>query len=360
MPKPGTSLRTLIAGAAVTALAAVAVVTVAAAPAKHGATTIKGAGSTFVAPLVSTWIPAVSSAVDVELQYSSIGSGGGIAAITGRTVDFGASDAPLTPDQWSACNGCVQIPWGLAGTSVLYNLPGATNLLRIDGPTLAKIYLGQITSWNDQALKKLNPKVSLPDQAITVVHRSDGSGTTYNFADYLGSVSSAWRTKVGPASTALDWPAGVGGRGSSGVAAAVASTPGAIGYADFAYALSSHLKYFRVKNSYGNFTLPGRVPVQNAASSGQKPDAHNAISIVNPSRVKNQKLAKKLRNAYPISTYTYVIAPVQTSNAAALKSLFTWAVTTGQTGRYTAKLRFVPLPTNVVTVAKKAIASIHS
>ena len=138
------------------------------------------------------WIPAVGAAYGYELQYSAIGSSGGINAITGRTVDFGASDAPLTPDQFTACNGCEQIPWALGATSIMYNLPGVKNLLHMDGPTLAKIFMGKITTWNDPAIAKLNPGVSLPTTKITIAHRSDGSGTTFNLTDYLSSVSPAW------------------------------------------------------------------------------------------------------------------------------------------------------------------------
>ena len=185
MPKSGNFIR-ILALAALTALIAVAAVgTAGASPAKHSDTTISGAGSTFVSPLVTTWIPAVGSQLGYTLQYNPIGSSGGINAITGRTVDFGASDAPLSPDQFNACNGCVQIPWALAATSVMYNLPGVKNLLHMDGPTLAKIFMGQITTWDDPAIKKLNKGVNLPSTKITIAHRSDGSGTTYNFTDYL-------------------------------------------------------------------------------------------------------------------------------------------------------------------------------
>jgi len=162
MPNVGNSIRTLIALAAAAALAALTAGGAAAAPAKHSGTTLVGAGSSFVNPLVSQWGPAIGSAYGYDLQYSPIGSGGGIAAITARTVDFGASDAPLSPDQFNACKGCVQIPWALAGTSVMYNLPGVKNLLHMDGPTLAKIFMGDITTWDDPAIKKLNPSVSLP------------------------------------------------------------------------------------------------------------------------------------------------------------------------------------------------------
>jgi phosphate transport system substrate-binding protein len=350
MPKLGTSIR-IISAAAAAALLAVVVAGAANAKGARQAATISGAGSTFVAPLVSQWISPIGAAYGIELQYSAIGSGGGIAAITSRTVDFGASDAPLTSDQFNACNGCEQIPWALGGTSIMYNLPGVKNLLHIDGPTLAKIFMGQITKWNDPAIQSLNKGVSLPDTAITIAHRSDNSGTTYNLTDYLSTVSPAWASQLGRG-VAVNWPVGVGGKGSSGVAGVVSSTPGAIGYADVAYALTSHLKYFAVKNRSGKYTTPGARGILSAATSDQKPAADNSLSIVNP--------PKKFDNAYPISTFTYVIVPLQSAHATDLKHFLFWAVTKGQTGQYTAKLRFVPLPKSVLVVAEKAIAKIHS
>jgi phosphate transport system substrate-binding protein len=347
MPKLGTSTRIIGAVAAASALAAVSSGT---AGATREDSTITGAGSTFVAPLVAQWQQAVGGALGQTLNYSAVGSGAGITQITARTVDFGASDAPLTPDQFDACNGCIQIPWALGGTSIMYNLPGVRNLLHMDGPTLAKIFLGQITKWNDPAIAALNKGVSLPSTAITIAHRSDGSGTTYNLADYLSSVSPTWKSQVG-LGTSLNWPVGVGGKGSSGVAAVVSSTPGAIGYADVAYALANHLSYFAMKNNSGKFTTPGSRGILAAASSDQKPAADNSLSIVNP--------PKKFANAYPISTFTYVIVPSSTSKAADLRRFLFWAVTKGQAGTFTAKLRFVPLPKSVLVVDEKAIAKIH-
>src|SRR5262249_27608376 len=162
--------------------------------AKGSGGSLTGAGSTFVAPLVSLWAPDYTSKTGTQIAYSPVGSGAGIAAITARQVDFGASDAPLSPDQFNACNGCVQIPWALGGTSIVYNLPGLPNNLHITGPILAQIYLGQITKWDDPAIKALNPKVSLPSTTITPVYRSDNSGTSYNFTDYLSAVSPAWKS----------------------------------------------------------------------------------------------------------------------------------------------------------------------
>src|SRR5581483_2139917 len=232
-----------------------------------------------------------------------------------------------------------------------YNLDGVKNLLHMDGPTLAKIFLGQITSWNDPAIAKLNPGVSLPNLRITVVHRSDGSGTTYNFTDYLSSVSPAWKKRVG-VGTSVNWPVGSAGRGSSGVAALVSETPGAIGYADVAYALQNHLKYFAIKNRSGKFTVPALRNILAAATLDTKPAADGSLSIVNPPK------AKKYAQAYPISTYTYVIVPLQTPKARELKIFISWAVTHGQS--YGPKLIFQPLPLAVVRSDEQAIAKIHS
>jgi phosphate transport system substrate-binding protein len=347
MPKCGNFIRI----ATITALAAVvAAVAAGAASAKKQDTVITGAGSTFVSPLVSNWAAAVGSALGVTLQYSAIGSSGGINAITGRTVDFGATDAPLTPDQFEACKSCLQIPVALAGTSVMYNLAGVKNLLHMDGPTLARIFMGQITQWDDAGIKKLNPGVSLPSTKITIAHRSDGSGTTYNFTDYLSAVSGAWKSQVGRG-TSVNWPVGVGGRGSSGVSAIVAQTEGAIGYADAAFAIKNHFKYFAMKNRAGKFATPGIKGVLAAAQSDVKPDANNALSIVNP--------PTKFKLAYPIATYVYFIVPTSSQQAATLRKLIFWAVTNGQKGQYTAKLLFAPLPKSVLVVSEKAIAKIR-
>jgi phosphate transport system substrate-binding protein len=332
-----------------TLAAVVAAGTGAVASAKRSDTTLNGAGSSFVSPLVAQWAGATGSSLGITLNYSPIGSGGGIAAITSRTVDFGASDAPLSPDQFSACKGCVQIPWALSATSVIYNVNGVKNLLHMDGSTLADIYAGTITKWNDPRIQKLNKGVSLPGDNIAIIHRSDNSGTTYNFTDYLSSVSPTWKSKFG-FGVAVNWPTGTGARGSAGVAAAVSQTNGGIGYVDVAFALKNHLKFFAMQNRDGKFTTPGLRGILSAASSDQKPDATNALSIVNP--------PKKFANAYPISTYTYVIVPTQTSKAADIKKFLFWAVTKGQT--FGPKLLFQPLPKSVLVVAEKTITQIHA
>lgn len=345
MPRNGMIARTTVALAAAALVAALAVTSAGAAQKK---TSLNGAGSTFVAPLVDTWISPVGSALGISLSYNAVGSGGGVSAITNKQVDFGASDAPLS--QYApTCSSCVQIPWALGGTAVMYNVPGAPNLLKMTGAVLAKIYLGQITRWNDPAIKKLNPGANLPSMTITTVHRSDASGTSYNFTDYLSQVSSAW--KKGPGTgTSVAWPAGIGAKGSSGVSGAVHSTPGGIGYADAEYSVSAHLAIFRMENRSGKFVIPRVKGIDAAATLDVHPAKDGSLSIVDP------PAAKKYADAYPISTYTYIDVQKRSARAAALKRLVTWAITKGQT--YGPKIFFAPLPAAVVAFDKKQIAKI--
>ena len=343
-------------GLALLALGALALVAAAAAGAKqqsHRVTTIVGAGSTFVSPLVSVWTPALGSAYDYTVQYSPVGSGAGIAAITSRTVDFGASDAPLTPDQFNACNGCVQVPWALAGTAIPYNLPGLqlpknTNL-HLSGDVIAKIYMGQITNWSDPAIKALNSKATLPDLKITPVYRTGNSGTTYNFTDYLTSVSGDWKSKIG-SGQAVNWPAGTGASGSAGVAGVVANTPGALCYVDTAFALSSHLHFAAIKNAAGNFISPSIRNVAAAGDAVKSVPANGELHIVNPSKANTK--------AYPIATYTYIILPTKSTKATELRKLVYWALTQGQQGKYTAKLWFAPIPKTVLVASEKMLKQI--
>jgi phosphate transport system substrate-binding protein len=333
-----------------------ALVAVSASTAKESAKTagtLTGAGATFPFPLISKWIPAYDQATGTKISYSPIGSGGGIAAITARTVDFGASDAPLTPDQFSAAvkdgAGVVQIPWALSATSVMYNVPGAPPGLKLTGKIIADIYLGKITSWNDAAIKKINSGANLPDLKITPVFRSDGSGTTYNFTDYLSSVSSDFKSKVGN-STQVNFPTGVGARGSSGVSGVLTRTDGAIGYADVAYALANHLKFARVQNAAGKFQLPGLRGISAAASTLTKVSASNEMHIVNPP--KSQKLA------YPICTFTYILLPTKTDKAQELRRFVFWALTQGQKQEFTSKLLFVAIPKPVLVAAEKTLKKV--
>jgi phosphate transport system substrate-binding protein len=349
MRKCGTLIRRTGLLALAATLAAVAAGTAGASPAKRAGTTLTGAGSTFVQPLVAQWTQPVASAYGYELQYSGVGSGAGIAAVTARTVDFGASDAPLTADQFTACKSCVQIPWALSATAIIYNLDGAKNLLHMNGATLAKIFAGQITEWNDPAIQALNKGVTLPSTKIATVHRSDNSGTTYNFTDFLSSASATWKSQYGKG-VAVNWPNGAGQRGSAGVAAGVSQTPGGIGYVDVAYALKNHLKFFAMQNKSGKYATPGLKGILAAATSDQKPDGNNELSIVNP--------PKKYPLAYPIATYTYVIVPTSSPKAADLRKFLFWAVTKGQT--YGPKLLFQPIPKPVLIVAERTIKKIQS
>jgi phosphate transport system substrate-binding protein len=334
---------------------AVALAAVPAAGARHSATVINGAGSTFVSPLVSTWTPALGTAYDYTIQYSAIGSGGGIQAITNRSVDFGASDAPLTSDQFTACNGCVQIPWALAGTSVPYNVPGITPAsaavhLHLSGDVIAKMYMGQITNWNDPAIKKLNPTATLPDLKVTPVYRTGNSGTTYNFTDYLSAVSPGWKSQIG-AGQSVNWPAGTGASGSAGVAGVVANTPGAICYVDTAFAISSHLHFAAIKNAAGKFIYPSIRNVAAAGNAVTKVPANGELHIVNP--------GKLLPTAYPIATYTYIILPTKSAHATELRKMVFWALTAGQASKYTAKLWFAPIPLVVLKASEKTLKQVQ-
>jgi phosphate transport system substrate-binding protein len=307
---------------------------------------LKGAGSTFVFPLVSQWQANYKNA---QITYGSVGSGAGIAAITARTVDFGASDAPLTKDQYSSCKGCEQIPWALSSTSIPYHVPGVNYGLKLTGKILAGIYLGHISKWNNSAIKKINPGVKLPDLKITPVYRSDGSGTSYNFTDYLSKVSKEWKNKVG-VGTQPSFPTGIGGRGSAGLAAVVSRTDGAIGYVDEAYSLKNGFKVAKVQNRAGKFQLPGLKGIKAAAATIHRVPSNGALSIVNPP--KSQKLA------YPICTFTYVIVPLKSNKASTLKQFISWAITGGQ--QYAKPLQFLPLPKIVQTADRAFIRKIHS
>jgi phosphate transport system substrate-binding protein len=309
-----------------------------------------GAGSSFVSPLVSQWQKDYPPKTGVNIVYSPSGSGAGIAAISGRTVDFGASDAPLTPDQFAGCKGCFQIPWALGGVAVMVNVKSnARRPLKISGPLLASIFLGSIKSWDAPAIKALNPGIDLPSTPIVPIYRSDGSGTSYAFTDYLASVSPAWKSKIG-VSTQPAFPVGTGARGSSGVTGLVAKTAGGIAYADIAFAVANHVPVMAVKNAGGKYLTPGLVSIKAAAESLKKIPANNEVHIVNPS--------KAFPKAYPIATYTYVIIPQQTSKAPLLKKFVFYALTQGQ--QFGVKLRFVPIPKVVLVASEKTLAKVHT
>lgn len=310
-------------------------------------TVLVGAGSTFVYPILSEWIADYAKRAGTTVTYGAIGSGGGIAGITDRTVDFGASDAPLSPDQLTKCNSCLEIPWALGGTSVAYNVKGAPQHLKLTGTVIADMFLGKVMSWNDPAIAKLNPGVQLPATHVAPVFRSDASGTSFNFTDYLSHVSPAWKSKVG-ASTQPSFPAGQGAKGSSGVAGVVSTTNGAITYVDVAYATATHFAYAAVQNAAKSFTLPDVASCKAAAAAAPAPKPNSAISIVEP--------AASAAAAYPICTFTYAIVPKKTAKAQALKAFLTYAVTTGQ--QFGPKLLFAPLPPAVVSADKQALAQL--
>jgi phosphate transport system substrate-binding protein len=311
---------------------------------KTSSSVLVGAGSTLVAPLIGQWQSPYSKAHNVTITYGAIGSGGGIDQITARTVDFGASDAPLTADQQNACNGCTMVPWALAATTVSYNVPGLSKPLRLNGATVAGIYLGTIKTWNDPRIAKLNPGVTLPSIPVKPVYRSDASGDTYAFTDYLSHVSSTWRSKVGGANTSVNWPTGVGGKGNAGVAAIIQQTEGAIGYVAIGQAVGSKLQYASIENLGKKFVKPSvRTIAAAGATAHFKPD--NSVSIVNP--------AASAKTAYPISTFTYAIVPRNPAELATLKQFLGYAVTTGQ--QYATALDFAPLPQNVVAKDKAII-----
>ena len=350
MPRNGKIFRITLALAAAALVAALAVVMVGTASARSNSGTITGAGSTFVAPLVTKWMAPVQSQLGITLNYNAVGSGGGVSAITNHQADFGASDAPLSQFN-PTCTTCVQIPWALAGTAVIYHLSGNQHL-KMTGSVLAQIYLGKVTKWNAPAIQKLIKGVNLPSTSITVVHRSDSSGTTFNFTDYLSKVSKTWKSQVGTG-TAVNWPTGEGEGHSSGVAGAVKSTEGAIGYVDVDYAIVNHLGIMKMKNRAGNFVLPRAQGIKAAAALDTHPAKDGSLSIVNP------PASKKYANAYPICTYTYVdVQKSSGANAANLKKLIGWAITKGQS--YGPPIVFEPLPKGVVTFDKAQIKKIHS
>jgi phosphate transport system substrate-binding protein len=313
---------------------------------KSGA--LLGAGSTLVFPLVAKWIPDYSKKHGVTITYGPIGSGGGIAQITNRTIDFGASDASLSPDQQKACKGCVQIPWALAGTSIPYNVPGAPEHLKLTGDVLANIYLGKIKLWNDAAVARLNPGAKLPPLRITPIYRSDSSGTTYNFTDYLSRISSEWKSKVG-VGTGANFPTGAGAKGSSGVSAALSQAKGGIAYVDTAYSIRNGFAYASLQNKAGAFVLPTTSAVAAAAEAVQAIPADNSISIVDPPASAAQ--------AYPLSTFTYAIVPEKTGKADLLKPFLTYAITDGQS--FGPALEFAKLPQKIVATDRKTIGRIR-
>ena len=310
---------------------------------------LKGAGSSLVDPMVQAWSDELRDRSGIDLVYSPIGSGGGIQAITTRIVDFGASDAPLTPDQADGCNGCILVPWALSATAVSYNLKGAGTGLRLTGPVIADIFLGKITNWSDPRITKLNPGKKLPSQRIAPVYRSEGSGDTYAFTSYLTKVSPEWKARVG-AGTSVNFPAGVGGKGNAGVVGTMTRADGALGYIGVAYAVRNKLGVASIQNAAGQFVSPNLPSISAAAEAMGKPAPDNSISIVDP--------PASARGAYPISTFTYAIVPKDPAKASELKELLTYAIGPGQ--EFAERFVFAKLPAEVVELDKKTIALLGS
>jgi phosphate transport system substrate-binding protein len=308
---------------------------------------LTGAGSTLVYPLISQWEPDYNTKAGVAVTYGAIGSGGGIDQITARAVDFGASDAPLSSDQATACKGCVQIPWALGATVVSYNVKGVSNNLHLTGPVVADMFLGNITSWNDPKIKALNPGVNLPATKVTPIYRSDGSGDSFVFSSYLSAVSPTFKSKIG-ASTQPPFSTGTGAAKNSGVAAAIQSTDGAIGYVAISYIAADSLNEALLQNAAGKFPVPNVTSIKAAADAVTTVQPDGSIPLVNP--------PASAAGAYPMSTYTYAIVPKSSPKASTLKAFLTYAITDGQ--MFGPPLGFPALPAAVVASDKTAIASI--
>jgi len=309
---------------------------------------ISGAGATFPYPIYAKWADAYKKQTGTGLNYQSIGSGGGIKQIQAQTVTFGASDMPLPPKDLEK-SGLVQFPTVMGGVVPVVNLDGvAPGTLVLDGPTLANIYLGNITSWDDPAIKKLNPDLKLPTQAIAIVHRSDGSGTTFIFTNYLSKVSADWQSKVG-SSTSVEWPAGIGAKGNEGVANNVAQTKGAIGYVEYAYAKQNHLTYTKLINKSGKTVAPTAEAFSAAAANADWLGTPG-FSVILTDQPGDQ--------SWPIAGATFILIPKKPPDpAAAAEALkfFSWAYAHG--GEMAEALDYVPLPESVVKAVEKMWAS---
>jgi len=312
-----------------------------------GAASLTGAGSTLIAPLLEGyWAPEFEKTSGTKVTYSAVGSGAGIEQISARAVEFGASDAPLTSAQSSGCNECVQIPWALTATGVAFHIEGVSRL-RLTGPVLADIYLGDITNWDSPAIAKLNKGETMPNLAINVVYRSDGSGDTYALTNYLSDISPEWKSKVGNA-TSVSFPTGVGGKGNAGVTAVVSSTNGSIGYISASYIIAHGLGAAAIKNAAGKFEYPNLKNIENAASSVKSVPASNEVHIVDPS--------KKYKIAYPISTFTYCIIPKAAPQKETIVQWVKFALTTGQ--KFGAALDFGTIPKVVLKAAEKTLKTL--
>ena len=322
--------------------------------AKSSGADLTGAGATFPYPLYSKWFSDYATKTGVKINYQSIGSGGGIRQLTEGTVDFGASDAPMSDAELAKTKGPVlHVPTVLGAVVITYNVPGVTQPLRLSGDVIADVFLGKITRWNDSRIKALNPGVTLPAADILVVHRSDGSGTTYIFSDYLAAVSPDW-TKAPGRGKELQWPVGMGGKGNEGVAGQVKQTPGAIGYVELAYAKQNSLPFATVKNANGEFVVPTieSVTAAAAATAAKLPaNTDFRVSVVNAAGA----------GAYPISSFTYLLinkTPTDPVKGKKLLDFVKWALHDGE--QSAAALDYAPLPASIVTQLDARIDSLSA
>lgn len=300
---------------------------------------ITGAGATFIYPLLSKWSADYSKATGTKINYQSIGSGGGIAQIKAATVDFGSSDKPLPPEEL-AKSGLAQFPSAIGGVVPVINIEGvASGALKLDGELVADIFLGKVKTWNDPRIVALNGGVQLPNAKITVVHRSDGSGTTFNWVNYLSKVSPEWKSKVGEG-TSVQWPVGIGGKGNEGVAAYVKQIKGGIGYVELSYALQNKMSYARMKNADGNFVLPSDETFQAAAASADWASSKDFYLIMTNAPGEN---------SWPVAATNFILVYKQPKDAARSKAtidFFRWAYANGDA--QAKSLDYVPLPDPLV------------
>ncbi|MGO8986806.1 MAG: phosphate ABC transporter substrate-binding protein PstS [Terriglobales bacterium] len=316
-----------------------------------GQTTLNGAGATFPYPMYSKWFSDYNKLhPDVQINYQSIGSGGGIRQVLNGTVDFGASDGPMSDEQLKEAQvKILHIPTVLGAVVPAYNVPGINGEIKFTPEALAGIFLGKVQKWNDAAITQANPGVKFPDQAIIVVHRSDGSGTTYIFTDYLSKVSKEWESSVGKG-TSPKWPVGLGGKGNEGVAGQIRQLQGSIGYIELIYAVENKIAYGSMKNAAGNFVRASLDSVTEAAASVKSMPADFRVSITNAPG----------KTAYPISSFTWLLIPEQSKDpkkGKIIADFLNWMVTDGQ--KTTAQLSYAPLPANVADKVKAAIKQVH-
>jgi len=320
--------------------------------AADGQILLNAAGATFPYPIYSKWFDQYHQAHgNVQINYQSIGSGGGIRQLLDKTVDFGASDGPMNDDQLKQASvSILHFPTVLGAAIPTYNVPGLSGDLNFTPEALSGIFLGKITKWNDPAIASANPGAKLSGDDIVVVHRSDGSGTSYIWTDYLSKVSPEWQTKVGKA-TSVNWPVGLGGKGNEGVSALIQQTPGAIGYVELIYAIQNHMAYGKVKNSAGAYVKADLASVSAAAAAAAKSMPEDfRVSITNPEG----------KGAYPIASFTWLLIPAKFTDAAkrdVVKDFLKWMMTDGQ--QSCEALSYAKLPKEVVAMEMKAIAKIQ-